>query len=276
MTETKLHDGSTIEIEIYGEGPTVLLPANPHPIEGQQAEEMRKYGGDPALGQSLIKGLSDVFRVVAFDYEGHVLRTPKALTLTPDNVVSDFLAVADAAKAESFAYYGYSWLAMVGIQLALRTKRLSALMIGGYPPIDGPYKEMLKVTTASYDIARGATTSPNDEWSGEGLGEGQTQQFVTLYQALQDFDDRAAQAQITCPRLCIVGSADDIEYGAGWGDVYVNLATPMINGKAELERLGWDVRILDGLNHMQAMQAAQVIPLVRPWLISKLISSPSA
>jgi pimeloyl-ACP methyl ester carboxylesterase len=273
-TETKLHDGSTLEISIYGEGPNLLLPVNPHPIEGQQAEELRKYGADPALGQSLIKGLSDVFRVIAFDYEGHVFRTPKPLTLTPTNVISDLLSIADAAQADSFAYYGYSWLAMIGIQLAIHSKRLSALMIGGYPPLDGPYKEMLKVATASYDIATGATPSPNDEWSqGGGLSEGQTQQFVTLYQALQGFDDRAAQPQITCPRLCFVGSEDNIEYGKGWGDVYVNLATPIIRTQAELEKLGWDVRILTGLNHMTAMLSTQVLPIIRPWLISKLLSA---
>src|SRR5262249_31910598 len=70
MPEARLHDGSTVEIEIHGAGPTLLLPVNPQPVVGPQAEQMRKYGTDPALGQSLIKGLSDVFRVVAFDYEG--------------------------------------------------------------------------------------------------------------------------------------------------------------------------------------------------------------
>src|SRR5256885_14653402 len=73
MSEARLHDGSTIEIEIAGEGPTLLLPVNPRPVEGPQAEQMLKYGVDPALGQSLIEGLRDAFRVVVFDYEGHVL-----------------------------------------------------------------------------------------------------------------------------------------------------------------------------------------------------------
>ena len=67
MPEATLHDGSTIEIEVDGEGPTLLLPVNPQSVIGPQAELMRQYGTDPALGQSLIKGLSDAFRVVAFD-----------------------------------------------------------------------------------------------------------------------------------------------------------------------------------------------------------------
>ena len=29
---------------------------------------------------------------------------------------------------------------------------------------------------------------------------------------------------------------------------------------------GWEVRVLEGLDHTQAMQAAQVLPILRPWL----------
>ncbi len=280
MYEARLHDGSTIEIVVAGSGPTLLLPVNPYPVEGPQAEEMRKYGADPALGQSLINGLSDAFRVVAFDYEGHVFAKPKAKTLTPTNVASDLLAVADAAgvEADRFAYYGYSWLAVIGLQLAIRTDRLSALIMGGFPPLDGPYVEMLRVTTIAYEMA-GAAQSPvqtsqvedDSEWSTVGLSTDQTQQFVTLYQELQEFDDRAVQARITCPRLCFVGSADEIQYGKSWGDVFVSLAGPIIHERKQLESLGWDVRVLDGLDHMQAMQAAQVVPILHSWLASKLL-----
>jgi pimeloyl-ACP methyl ester carboxylesterase len=271
MPAVKLHDGTIVEVEVHGEGPALLLPVNPKPIEGEQAEQLRQYGADPALGKSLIDGLSDAFQVIAFDYEGNVLGLPKPETLTPDNVAADFLAVADAVDADRFAYYGYSWLAMVGLQLALRTKRLSALAMGGYSPLDGPYKVMLKVTTAANNMSGGDGPAPEeDEWSTAGMSKGQTQQFVTLYQALQSFDDEAAQAQITCPRLCFVGSADAMEYGKNWGDVYVDLAGPIVRERKRLESLGWEVRVLDGLDHMQAMQVNQVLPILRPWLIKVL------
>jgi pimeloyl-ACP methyl ester carboxylesterase len=291
MPETKrqarLHDGSTIAVEVHGRGPTVLLPVNPQPVQGPQAEEMRRWGADPALGRSLIDGLSDSFQVVAFDYEGHVLQVPKPDTLTPANVAGDLLAVADTAGADRFAYYGYSWLALSGLQLAIRTDRLSALVMGGYPPLDGPYAEMLQVTTATHAMAVAnaaspggtATTSqppkePSDEldWSATEmtLTEAQTRQFVTLYQALRDFDDRAAQAQLSCPRLCFVGSADEITYDERWGGVRVSLATPLIGRRADLEALGWQVRVLDTLDHIRAMQATNVLPILRPWLASEL------
>ncbi|GCF07298.1 alpha/beta fold hydrolase [Dictyobacter arantiisoli] len=204
MSEARLHDGSTIEIEVAGAGPTLLLPVNPHPVEGPQAEQMLNYGVDPALGQSLIKGLRNTFRVVVFDYEGQCLRTPKPDTLTPANIVTDLLSVADAVGVDRFAYYGYSWLAMSGLQLAMRTDRLSALIMGGFPPVGGPYMEMLRVTTAANEMAgadQSSQTSDEDEWSTAALSKGQTQQFVTLYQALQKFNNRTVQSRITCPRL---------------------------------------------------------------------------
>src|SRR6266487_3268225 len=275
MPEAKLHDGSAIEIEVHGAGPTLLLPINPRPVIGPQAEQMRQYGTDPALGQSLIKGLSDAFRVVAFDYEGQCLRLPKPETLTPASAARDLLAVANAAGADRFAYYGYSWLALLGLQLAIRTDRLWALIMGGFPPLNGPYEEMLLVTTATYEMASGARPMPSadeSEWSGFSLSRDQTRQFVTLYQALQEFDDRAAQARLTCPRLCFVGSKDEIQYTKSWGNVQVSLADPIVRGQAQLSHLGWDVHVLDGLDHIQAMQAKQVVPILRSWLATTLES----
>jgi hypothetical protein len=41
MPEVKLHDGSTIEVQVHGEGPALLLPVNPRPV---QALGPRSYG----------------------------------------------------------------------------------------------------------------------------------------------------------------------------------------------------------------------------------------
>jgi pimeloyl-ACP methyl ester carboxylesterase len=283
--QARLHDGNTVAVEVHGDGPMVLLPVNPRPVEGPQAEELRKWGVDPALGRSLIDGLGDAFRVAAFDYENHVLQVPKPDTLTPASLAADLLAVADAAGADRFAYYGYSWLALAGLQLAVRTDRLTALAMGGFPPLDGPYAEMLRVTAATHELAvanAAAPPPPPAEPSGQSpdevdwsqvemtLTEAQTRQFVTLYQALQDFDDHAAQAQVRCPRLCFVGSADEISYDERWGGVQVSMADPIVSRRADLEALGWQVEVLEGLDHLQAMQAAQVLPILRPWLLTTL------
>ncbi len=277
----RLHDGSTIDLEIQGNGPALLIPVNPITIKAAQTDEMQKRGVEQPLGRSLIDGLCDKFRVIAFDYEGHLLQAPQPDTLTPDNIANDLLAVADAADARQFAYYGYSWLALSGMQLAIRTDRLTALIMGGFPPISGPYKAMLTVNQVTHEIASAPkepskanpSSTEKSDWNARvmALTESQTRQFVTLYQALQDFDDRAAQARITCPRLCFAGSADRIVYGERWSDIVVHIAAPLIEQKAELEGLGWEVRVLDGLTHSKAMQAGAVLPVILPWLISRLI-----
>lgn len=259
MPQARLHDGATVEIEVSGTGPAVLVAVDPTPVEGARADELREWGVDPALGRRIVDGLAERFRVLAVPYEAHVLATPKPGTLTPDALARDLLAVADAAGADRFAYYGYSWLALAGLQLAIRTDRLTALAVGGFPPLHGPYEAMLRVTSAGHDLARADTGDVP-------LSPDATGQFVTLYSALRGFDDRAAHARISCPRLCFAGSADTISYGEKWGGVRVSMAEPLAEHRAELESFGWDVRLLDGLDHTSAMQPDAVLPILRPWL----------
>ncbi|MFC0627835.1 alpha/beta fold hydrolase [Kribbella deserti] len=275
----ELHDGAELGFEIHGTGPNLLLPVNPAPAEeGPTAEQARAWGADPSLGYSLVQALAQHFRVIAFDYEGHVQAQPKADSLTADNLVADFLAVADAAGAESFAYYGYSWLGATGLQLAIRTDRLTALVMGGFPPIDGPYDAMLVVTRATHAEAVEADTpvEPADvvpgDWDSAAvvLNDAQTGQFVTLYESLQGFDDRAVQDRIACPRLCVVGGNDNIDYGPRWNNAHVAIAEPVLANRQELERLGWQVEILADLDHMQAMQANTVLPAITAWLLAAL------
>lgn len=166
--------------------------------------------------------------------------------------------------------------------------------MGGFPPIGGPYREMLAVTTATHELATAPPAEPTAtsdtavdtavseygeysdasdyDWSNVdvSMSEARTRQFVTLYRNLHGFDDRAAQPGITCPRLCFVGSADTIDYGEKWGNVRVSMADAVGGSRAELESLGWEVRILDGLDHTQAMQPDAVLPVIRPWLASVL------
>lgn len=279
--EVALHDHATINIEVSGEGPTILLPVNPVAIEGEQAEEMKKWGVDPALGRHLIDGLNDTFQVVAFDYENHVIAHPKPNTLTPENIAHDFLAIATAAGAEKFAYYGYSWLALSGLQLALRTDRLSALIMGGYPPIDGPYHAMLAVTKATYDKAlepklahvekpvklESQSASEYDWDSAEMTMTGdQTKQFLTLYEELKDFNDRDIQDKLSMPRLAFAGSEDFIDYSEKWGNTRVEIAGPLVEKRQVLESLGWKVVVVDEGDHVKTMQAPVVLPIIKQWL----------
>lgn len=267
-----LPDGSAVRATTSGSGPGVLLPVRSDPHDPATAASMRQWGADPDLGPALIDGLADRFRVVAVDYEGHRMSSPAA-SVTPRSLVDDLLAVADATGLDSFAYFGYSWLALTGLQLAVHTDRLGALAMGGFPPVDGPYGPMSAVTRAAHQKALQPPTAPTGpvepgDWDAAGLSVGSavTGQFVALYDALQDFDDAAAADGLTIPRLAFAGSEDTITYGPGWGDTVVDIGGPLQRHRDRLIDRGWQIEILPGLDHMSAVHADRVLPILRPWL----------
>jgi pimeloyl-ACP methyl ester carboxylesterase len=276
MVTAHLHDGSRLDVSILGDGPAVLLPVSTAPVEGAAADEMRAWGADPHLGHTLATGLADAgHRVVTADYEGHLAAHPKPRTLTASALATDLLAVADAAGADRFAYYGYSWLALAGLQLAARTDRLAALAMGGFPPLGGPYEPMLTVTEATYREAvahrgrppRATDVRPGDWDSAETTQTPeQAQQYLTLYESLRTFDERAALDRLGVPRLVFAGAQDNIRYGPRWGDAYVAIADAVREHRTELEQRGWTVELVPGADHMGAMQAKLVLTLLVPWL----------
>ncbi|WP_127501615.1 alpha/beta fold hydrolase [Actinoplanes solisilvae] len=276
MPTAELHDGSTIEVAVRGAGPTILLPIGTSVIEGEQAEAMRAWGADPNSGHTLATGLAEAgFHVVTAGYEGHLDAHPKPLTLNADAVAADLLSIADAAGADRFAYYGYSWLALAGLQLTIRTDRLTALVMGGYPPLGGPYEAMLGVTRTAHRLALDPPPPPTGpavagDWDSVPLTRtpDQTQQYVTLYESLRDFDERSVRPDIPC--LAFAGEEDDIQYGEAWDDAYVAMAEPLRRHREELESYGWEVVLIPKADHMVAMQAATVLPLLTPWFRSSL------
>jgi pimeloyl-ACP methyl ester carboxylesterase len=223
----RAHDGSLIELSIHGSGPrTVLWP-------------VVQTAGSPAAS------LPEDYRVVFFEYPG----APKPRTLTPANVVRDVYAVADAAGVGRFVWCGYSWSAVVGLQLAVDGDRLSGLVCGGWPPLGGPYERMLGAVRGDGPPSTAALSRISAE---------ERQQLLTFYEALQSFDDDAAQRSISCPRLCVSGSADDI-YGLGIG-------ATVIKHRDRLEALGWSVRVIDGMDHLDVLRPDVFPPLVGAWL----------
>ena len=227
----------------------------------------------------------DKFQILYFDYEGHRLQQPNPENLTPENIVKDLITIADEMNVKKFSYYGYSWLALVGLQLAIRTDRLESLIMGGFPPIDGPYKEMMVVTKKTYEQALDNQNSPainehdpiepeNFEWDNiqVKIDTNQTKQFVTMYKNLIEFDDREIQHKLVIPRLAFAGEKDTIVYGENFGSVTVDIIGILQKNKKELEHLGWDIEIINGndMDHTKAMQPATVLPSIKHWLIKNL------
>lgn len=88
------------------------------------------------------------------------------------------------------------------------------------------------------------------------------EQMVTFYGELQSFDDVEAQARITCPRLCVVGDLDDAAESG--------IARRVLERRAFLEELGWDVRVLPGLDHVGPLRPPVFTEVVDEWLDSAL------
>ena len=51
----------------------------------------------------------------------------------------------------------------------------------------------------------------------------------------------------------------------------VDLAGPLVRERDTLQRLGWQVHVLEGLDHTSAMQPDAVLPILRPWLSENLL-----
>src|SRR5215471_16727231 len=77
--------------------------------------------------------LTDRYRVVVIADLATDNSSAGIAAFTADRVCADILAIADAAGVERFAWYGFSFGGVVGLQLASRTNRLSALVCGGWP-----------------------------------------------------------------------------------------------------------------------------------------------
>lgn len=284
----KLMDGTEIKVGLVGnpDFKTIMLPVAKESVYGQEAENLKLWGVDPELGKHFIDGLLDEFQVLYFDFEGHRFQNPNPENLTPDNIVNDLILIADEMNVNKFSYYGYSWLALVGLQLAIRTNRLESLIMGGFPPLDGPYKEMMVVTNKTYQQALDNQNSlvfdeqvnlesPEEiDWDNiqVKIDTNQTKQFVTMYKNLTDFDERKIQHQLSIPKLTFAGEKDTIVYGENFGSVTVDIVGILQKNKEELEHSGWDVEIIKGneMDHTKAMQPITVLPLIKAWLIEKL------
>lgn len=235
---------SGIYFEIHGEGiPLVLgFPVMASP-----------WQGDPELAvlNGYLERLADRYRVVVMDYPNLAAGVGKTEpipsdALTADRVAEDLLKVADAAGFDRFAFWGFSWGGVIGLQLAARTDRLTALVCGGWPPLGAPYADMLKIT-------RKMAESPDVPV--------RVDQFATFYESVQGWDEASLTA--TCPKLAFIGANDDMAYPDG---ITLRLASTVRERRPELEARGWEVVEVPEKDHALFMDPATAVPVVRRFL----------
>ncbi|OMD34972.1 alpha/beta fold hydrolase [Paenibacillus odorifer] len=286
----RLSNQSTIEVGLTGvsDRPTIMLPIAKKSVYIQEADNLKLWGVDPELGEHFVEGLADTFQVLYFNYEGYLFQHPVD-NLTAEHIVKDLLLIADEMNVKNFSYYGYSWLALIGLQLAVRTNRLESLVMGGFPPYNGPYQEMMIVTHKTHTQALNnqneaaekisfETENPDEiDWENikVSMDTRVTAQFVALYESITAFDDRSIHHLLSLPKLAFAGENDTIVYGENFGNVTVDIAGILKKNTTKLCDIGWDVEILTGtqMDHTKAMQPAVVLPLIKPWFIKTIINT---
>jgi pimeloyl-ACP methyl ester carboxylesterase len=206
--------------------------------------------------QGYLDRLTDSYQVLLLDYPSIGLsRDIPPQALTADRVCADLLGVADAAGFERFAYCGYSWSGAVGLQLATRTGRLSALVIGGWPPLGAPYAGILKAT-----LAKQANPEPSSMTILRSAA--QYTQWEHYYRSMIDWPEAAAVARISCPKMVFFGSEGDlVEAGTP-----IRIASIIREHRSALQAQGWQVLEIKGQGHGVTAMPELVVPPLRAFL----------
>jgi hypothetical protein len=209
---------------------------------------------DHGLPSDVQKGyldrLTDRYRVIVMDYppSGADARAVKS-SFTPDHVCADVLAVADALGAEPFAWFGYSWGGVVGLQLATRTERLTAMICGGWPPLGAPYGEMARVAAAIVERA------------------GKPKIMATFYHGLEQWPEHDTVSKIHVPRMTFAGGKDVIVTDG----LTARIGPLVAEHRDELKGMGRVVRVVDNFAHELVTRPDVVTPLIREFLDAALL-----
>jgi pimeloyl-ACP methyl ester carboxylesterase len=198
---------------------------------------------------ALIGLLAERYRVIAFESPPgieHGRGYPADLTVT--RVTEDYLVAADAAAAERFAVLGYSWSGCAAIEVAAQTPRCSAVVVGGWPPLNPPI-EQLRATL------RADSTDP--------LRSAHDQEMLRMYSAYYDsVATEPAAATRSIPRQLFYGQDDREPMSSGTSSI-----TELIEASLpDLERDGWVVDAIPGRDHLGCICAAVVGPLATAFL----------
>ena len=199
------------------------------------------------IKEGYIQRLGDRFRLLIADYPHIASKLPDQTLLGVEDVCRDYLALADAAGMERFATVGYSWSGNSMLQLATRSRRVSALVVGGWPAIDGPYKLLLETTRKLQQ------ESPEKH---------EISRYIHYYESLQGWPERAEVAKLKCPRL------NYIDVGDGEDTDFIGR---LRKNKDRLHDLGWEIaEVNSGDGHFGGCMPETACPVINEFLIKHL------
>lgn len=242
-----------IYYEVHGAGRPLFLG---FPIMASHAQVFGEASAQ--VRSAFLDGLTDRYRVLLADYPNIGNSTaPAAEQMTVERVCADMLSVADVAGFRRFAWWGGTFGAVIGLNLATRTDRLSALVSAGWPPLAAPYADMLRGTLRNLADppahARVILRTP-----------AQYGQWVAFYKSLQEWPQAEAVAGIACPRLVVYGSAAE----SSVADIPLPLAAIIRDNRGRLEALGWQVIEIPDSDAAVILDPGKLVPVVKAWMDS--------
>lgn len=229
------NDGTRIAYDRTGIGPAILL------LHGgwRTRQDWHEYG--------YVKRLQEQCTVVAIDIRGNGESdkpiTPAAYTIA--NHCEDVLAVADACGLEQFALWGFSYGGNIGRFLAVRSHRVTKLIIMGIPfglAASGGFREFIEKHSAHWQpiveaqragTLDSTTLSEDDQ---QDLRELDIPVDLAWLGAMLDWG-AVEPADLRCPTLWLVGSANEFTMT----DVHAR--------RDSLANSSVQVAILEGLDH---------------------------
>jgi pimeloyl-ACP methyl ester carboxylesterase len=237
-------DGARIAYDVTGSGPPVLL------LHG--GGQTRRAWHDAGY----VSRLSSELTVICVDLRGNGdSDKPDAVDrYAIDHLVDDILAVADAAGAQTFALWGFSYGANIGRYVAVRTGRVRSMVYIGIPfgsATPGPFREMIlglrtkwtPVVAAHRDGTFDDRLLSDDDrraWQ-----RGAVPVTLAWLGAMLDYPI-INPADMPCPTLWLVGSAN--------ADAMASATAH----KAGLDGTEVSLTILDGLTHAQELERVDV------------------
>lgn len=245
MKSVRVADGTEIWFATHGDPSFPALLLGPH----FYASLGRTEGDDTSRW---IDGLRDEFFLIVADYPRGFGRTgnPLGLDFTPDVAAEEYDRIADAAGVERFGWVGYSYGGAIGLQVACRSTRVSALAVGGFPPLRAPYREMVEITTRMATASQDAAgMDPKLLWSAVGF-----------YGPLPGWPEQAEVAKLRMPCMTYMGTAD---VGVPAHGVNIPLAARLREAESDLKAIGWQIEWIEGEDHVSTAQASASLPVVR-------------
>jgi hypothetical protein len=137
---------------------------------------------------------------------------------------------------------------------------MSALAVGGFPPLGAPFAEM---TAFSSQMAASALTSDH-------LNPKLLLSPIGFYAPLVSWAERENLEALTMPRLAFIG-VDDV--GVPSLGVDLPLAARVRANAPALQEMGWQIEWLEGQDHLSAISPQVSLPPVHDFFRRALLIS---